>query len=426
MNILKRIRENILFGVYPYVFRRRRHIRDYFRMAKNGTITGAADNDPSGIITYTQVGALTGFALLWLLVLVTPLLIAIEDMSARIGVVAKKSLANTIRAEYGFRVALLCVSLVAIANVATIGANIAGMSEVLSIITNIPWALLAVVITLLLALFLIRGTYSTISRYFFLLTPVFLAYVVAAIILKPNTREILLSTINPFLGGGLNYWLMAVALIGTTISPYLVFWQNTEEIEEKKSINDLNKEAAGVKIGMIYSNLIAYFVIIVAGLVLFKNGLSVDTARQAAELLRPIAGDAAYGLFSLGFLGSGLLAAPILASCTAYIFSDVFHWKEGLDKRVAQARGFYVVLLVSLFFGLFTIFLGLSPIKMLVYSQVLDGLVMPVLIYSLLKVANNKKIMGDYTNKLWVNVFGWSAFLLNLGLDMVLIWQWMK
>ncbi|MCX6807124.1 MAG: divalent metal cation transporter [Candidatus Berkelbacteria bacterium] len=424
--VVKEVKSTIIGNLYPYIFRRRRNILDYFRLAKNGTITGAADDDPSGIITYSQVGAVTGFALLWLIVLTTPLLIALEDMSSRIGVVTKKSLSSLIKHKYGYKIALSIAIIVAMGNMATIGADIAGMSEVLGIITNAPWLLFAVLITLFFALLLIRGKYSTVSRYLFLLTPVFLAYVATAFLMKPDWHQVFNSTFKPFVGGGIDYWVLAVALLGTTLTPYVVFWQNTEEIEEKKKVEDLNDEGFGVKAGMIYCNLISYFIIITTGALLFKTGVTINTAKDAALALKPLAGEGAFTLFSIGILGSGFLAIPILASVTAYIFSDIFHWKEGLDKKIMQARGFYFVLLLSLIIGFLSVFIGISPIKMLVYSQVLNGLLMPILIYFLIKIASSSEIMGKYKNKLWVNVFGWLALIVNLGFDVMLIWQWVR
>jgi len=425
-SVVKRVKPSILDRLFPSIFKRRRHILDYFRLAKNGTITGAADNDPSGIITYSQVGATTGFSLLWLLILTTPLLAAIEEMSARVAVVTKKSLANQINLKFGRKIALLIAILVVVCNIATIGADIAGMGEVLGILTNTPWFLFVVLIAIFLSVLLIRGSYSSISRFFFLLTPIFICYIAVAIIIKPNWQTVLSGTLNPLSFGGLNYWTVAVALLGTTLSPYLVFWQNTEEIEEKKQVKDLEDESFGVKTGMIYCNLISYFIIIATGAVLFKEGISINTVKDAAVALRPLAGERAFYLFSLGLLGSGFLAVPILATSSAHIFSDIFRWKEGLDKKIWQARGFYSVLLLSLFFGITLSLVGLSPVKMLVYSQVINGLLMPILIYFLIKTANNKGIMGQYTNKAWVNVFGWLAFFIILGFDIVLIWQWIK
>lgn len=420
----QKIKEVIFQSLFPQVFKKRRHIRDFFFLVKNGTITGAADNDPAGIVTYSQVGASTGFSLLWLMALATPLLIAIEDMSARIGVVTKKSLASLMSLKFGKKLTLFIVMLVAICNIATIGADIAGMSEILGILTGLPWFFFSLLMAIFLSVILVRGRYSAISRFFFLLTPIFLCYVVAAGLVRPDFKEVIKDTFWPFSGGGLNYWMLAVALLGTTVSPYLIFWQNTEEIEEKKQVKNLDEESLGVKGGMVYCNLISYFIIIATGAVLFKEGLVIETTKDAAIALRPLAGEGAFYLFSVGILGAGLLAIPILACSTAYIFSDVFHWKEGLDKKIWQARGFYGVLLSSLFLGMSFGLLGLSPIKMLVYSQVLSGLVMPILIYFLIRIANNKEFMGEYTNRRWVNIFGWLAFLIILGFDIILVWQW--
>lgn len=426
MNILKNIKQNLLFNLFPNIFKRRRHIKDYFGLAKNGTIVGAADNDPAGIVTYSQAGASFGFSLLWLMFLLTPLLIALEDMSARIGVVAKKSLPVLIKNKYGFKWVFFIASIVAIVNIITIGADIAGMSEVCSLLFGGPIIFFSFLITFLIALLLIRGSYSLVSRYLFLLTPVFLAYVATAFLVKTDWQQVLIHTFSPLMETGINYWIVAVAVVGTTLSPYLIFWQNTEEIEEKKTVKDLEDESLGVKAGMVYCNLISYFIIITCAAVLFKYGVEINTSKEAAEALKPLAGKGAYLLFSFGILGSGFLAIPILASSTAYIFSDIFHWKEGLDKKIMQARGFYGVLLLSLFIGLLLIFFGISPIKMLVYSQVLDGLVMPILIYFLLNIANDKEILGRHTNKLWINLFGGLSLLITLGFDLTLIWQWIK
>lgn len=417
---------SILEALFPSIFKKRRHIRDYFTLAKNGTITGAADNDPAGIVTYTQVGSAVGYSLLWLLVLATPLLIAVEEMSAKVAVVSKKSLSYLLRKQYGKRVAFIIISMAAFCNLVTIGADIAGMGAVLGLLFKGPQVFFSILITLFIAIVLIRGTYTTISRYFFLLTPVFLCYIAVVVITKPEISEIIKGTLNPFAEGGLNYWVLAAALLGTTISPYLIFWQNTEEIEEKKDIRQLKDERLGVRLGMLYSNLIAYFVIIAGATVLFKAGIVLNTARDAALALRPFAGENAFYLFSLGLLGSGLLAIPILASSTAYIFSDLFHWKEGLDKKIWQARGFYGVLIGSLFFGLLFILLGLNPIKMLVYSQVLNAFLIPFLIYYLIKLSNDKAVVGVHKNSKMINLLGWVSFLIFVLVDSFIIYEGLR
>jgi len=420
-DIFKRIKSILLRRLFPESFKRRRHIKDYFFLAKNGVITGAADNDPAGIVTYTQVGALTGFSLLWLMILTTPLLAALEDISARIGVVTKKSLPFLISSFFGKKIALLIVVLVAFCNVVTIGADIAGMSELLAKVAHAPWSFFAVLLTLFFGIMLLGGRYITVSRFLFLLTPLFLSYLAVSFLVKPNFKEILQETFVPFTQNPINYWTMALALVGTTLTPYLVFWQNTEEIEEKKQIGDLKKESLGVKIGMVYCNLISCAIILVGGAILFSRGLSVETVADAALVLKPLVGKFAFSLFFVGLLGAGLLAVPVLASSTAYIFSDIFLWEEGLDKKVWQAKGFYMVLLFSLLAGLFTIFLGISPVKMLVYSQILNGAVMPIIIYFLLKISNNKEIMGVHTNKAWVNFSAWLAFFVVLSFEIGLI-----
>lgn len=411
---------------FPYIYKRRRHIKNFFSLTKNGAITGAADNDPAGIITYSQVGAMTGYALLWLMVLATPLLIAVEDMSSRVAVVTKRSLVQLIKQKSGFSAVMLVVIIVAICNVVTIGADIAGMAEIFGIITGIKWIYFSIIITIIIGLVLLRGRYAAISRFLFILTPILLTYIIVGLIIKPDWQLVLKETAVPFSMTNPSLWLLAVALLGTTLSPYLIFWQNTQEIEDHKKVTDLKKEVWGVRAGMIYCNLISFFIIVVAGTVLFKQGIKIETAKEAALALKPLAGEGAFWLFSLGILGSGFLAVPILAASTAYVFAEAFHWQEGLDKRLAEAKGFYLVLLIALLAGILAILLGLSPVKMLVYSQVLSGLLMPFLLIFLIKTSNNPEVMGQHTNSLWINIIAWATFIIVLGFNLVLIGQWLK
>lgn len=400
----------------PHVFKKRRHIRDYFRITQAGTITGAADNDPSGIATYTQIGALTRFSQLWLMIFTIPMLIEVEEMSARVGVVVKKGLAQVIKEHYGVVLALFASTILLICNVATIGADLAGMAAALELLTGISWLVFITPITLFISYFLLTKNYHYVSRFLFIMTPFLLLYVVSSALVKPPWLEIVKETFIPVVKFEASYLMAAVALLGTTISPYLIFWQTTEEIEEKKSISHLKEENAGVISGMVYANLIFYFIVLCAGATIYGKipAEGIKTAADAALTLKPVAGDLAWLLFSIALLFSGLIAIPVLTASSAYALAEVFGWKEGFDKTFTQARSFHLVMMAALFVGATFVLVGLSPIQMLYYSQVLQGILTPALIIFLLKVCNDKRIMGEYTNSRWDNFIGWLTALIMI------------
>lgn len=415
------------FLLRPFkIHKRRRHIRDYFHIAKDGIITGAADNDPAGVVTYTQVGATVGFSQLWLMLLSLPLLTAVEEMSARVGVVTKHGLNAIISKYFGYRLALGVALIVVIANVATIGADIAGMAEVMGIFFKINFVYFILPLALILISLLLAENYQKMSRLFFILTPLFLLYVAAGFLTHPDWYQVIINTVVPKLKFDISYLALAVGLLGTTISPYLLFWQTTEEVEDRKTVKDLKDERVGVFWGMFYSHFVFYFIIVAAAAVLFGKIGSIETASQAALALKPVAGELAFFFFALAILISGFLAVPVLAATTAYVTADTFHWKEGLDKKLFQARGFYAVLIGALIFGGLLVGLGVNPVKMLVYSQILNGFLMPILLIILLKVTSNSQIMGKYTNGFWAKLFGWLGVLVFVVLDLLLIWQWIK
>lgn len=404
--------------------KRRRHIRDYFRIAPSGVITGAADNDPSGIVTYTQVGALTRFSQLWLMLLTIPMLIEVEEMSARIGVVTKHGLNSNLKKHFGLPLALLSALIILICNVATIGADIAGMAAVSELLTGISWFYFILPIAFILGYLLVKENFKKISRFLFLLTPVFLLYVITAFIVSPPWREVLTSTFIPHLKFNFSYIMAAVALLGTTISPYLIFWQTTEEVEEKKTISNLKEESKGVAAGMIFCNLIFYFIILTAGAVLFGQVAGgIGTAAEAASVLKPLAGNLAFLLFSLGILASGIIAVPVLAASAAYVLTDTLGWKGSLDKGLSQAKAFYLVIILSLALGSGLILLGLSPIQMLFYSQILNGILVPILLVLVLKICNDQKIMGLHTNTKWDNFVGLGTVILMATFALAMFWQ---
>lgn len=406
-------------------FKRRRHIRDYFTLAKNGVITGAADNDPSGIVTYTQVGALTRFSQLWLMFLTLPMLIVVEDMSARVGVVAKKGLNRVIEDHYGRLIAWFAVVLVVICNTATLGADMAGMAAVVELFTGINFLWFLVPIAVIILYVLLKENYDKVSRVLFLIAPVLLVYVLTVLLTKPHWALILKSTIIPQVKFSRTFLMTAVALFGTTISAYLLFWQTTEEVEDKKTIGDIKDESLGVRVGMVYTTVIFYFIILTGAIVLFARVGGVDTwtAADAARALRPLAGELSFLLFAIGVLGSGLLAVPVLALTTAYIVRDTLRWREDLGEKFSKARGFYTVIALSLGIGALLSLIGIKPMAMLYYSQVLQGVLTPILLIFLILISNNKEVMGEHANGFLANVIGWATVAVMITFSFAMFWQ---
>lgn len=408
-----------------FAFHKRRSIRDFFWRSKRGVITGCADNDPSGIVTYTQTGALTGFRLLWLCLIAWPLLTVIEEMSARIGVVTKKGVNQVIIENYHDFWAYLAALIVLICNTFTLGADIAAMADVAGILTKIPAVVYTLVFGGLFYWLLWKKGYRAISNYLFILTPFFLLYIASAFLLDVPWGQALRNTFLPSLSGSLNFSMMAVAFLGTTLTPFLIFWETTQEIEERRDIRQLKSESWGTAAGMFFSQFITFFIVVAAAAAFAGQNHSLTSAKEAALALKPL-GNLSFLFYSLGILGSGLLGVPVLAASTGYTVAETFGWKRGLDRKVSGAKGFYIVMIASLLIGILIALLGFNPVLMLIYSQVLAGILMPVLIILLLFITNNKKIMGAYTNKLFTNFFGILAVLVTLGFDLLMFSQWLK
>lgn len=402
------------------VVKQRRHILDYFSVSKEGVVTGAADNDPAGIATFAQVGATTGFSLIWLLALITPLIIAIEEMSARIGVITQKGLNTVIRTNYGVKLAVTAGLIVLVCNMVTIGANIVAVSEIIGVLTNIHWEWLVLPIAIFISIFLIKNNYSAISKYLLIVTVALLFYVASVFFVKIDTHALVTQLWPIQINGSTMFLIAAVALLGTTISPYLIFWQTTEEVENKTKVKDLKKGGRGVALGFIYANLIALVIILLAASV-FKGTTLIHTTTEAALMLKPLAGDMAFLLFSLGIISSGLIGIPVLAASTAYTGAEALSWSEGLSQRIKKAKGFYSIMIGTILIGCLLALTNIPPMIMLLYTQVLNGLLTPVLIIILLLISNNKKIMGKHTNKFWSNVLGVLSLIVMVGFDVLLL-----
>lgn len=388
-----------------------------------GLITGGAGDDPAGVVTYTAVGATTGFSLLWLMLLSTPMMIAVQDMAARVALVTGKSLPEIVRAFYSRKLSVLMVLLLSIANIITIGADLQGISAVLGLLTGIKSVHFLIPITALIAYLVMFKAYRTVKKVFLGFTFILITYIFSAVAARPDLKLVIVKTFIPTLNASTAYILAALGLLGTTISPYLLFWQAAEEKEEHKSVAQARSVEWDTTLGMIYSNLISFCIIITGAVVLFRHHQPLNTVRDAAVALQPVAGQEAFLLFSVGILAAGFLAIPVLAGSTAYAVADTFGWREGLDYKVSDAKGFYTIFFGALIIGDLIYLSPISAVDALYYSQVLDGVLLPVLVGILLLLNNNKAIMGDFRNSHFNNLFGWLTLLVSLAFTVVMIGQ---
>jgi len=403
----------------------------FWKVLGPGLITGASDDDPSGIATYSQAGAAYGLSTLWTALITFPLMAAIQEMCARIGMVTSKGLAGTLRAHYSKPIMYLMLLFSFPAIVMNIGADIAGMGAVGNLLLpSIKATYLSIFFTIILLMLIIFLPYQKIASVLKYLCIVLLVYLAVPFLYKQDWMAVLKGAFIPTVKFDKNFVNILVAILGTTISPYLFFWQATIEVEEirKKKIIIVNKRMLSnmkqdVNFGMLFSNVVMFFIILTTGTVLFKGGINqIDTVEQAAQALKPLAGEFAYILFAIGVIGTGLLAIPVLCGSLSYIFTETFGWRDGLDKKFLQAKTFYIIIAISLFLGLMMHYLGLSPIKALIYSAILYGLTAPVLIAIILHISNNKSIMGEHTNGLRSNILGFSTLLLMTVAAIVLIY----
>jgi len=397
------------------------------RIVKNlgpGLITGASDDDPSGIITYTQAGSQFGLSTLWTALLTFPLMAAMQGMAARIGLVTSHGLTGTLRLHYPKWVLYSMIFFCFPAVVMNIGADIQSMGAVANLLVPaIPAFSFSIFFTAMLLFAIIRYPYQKMAGILKWLCFGLLLYLIVPFLVHPHWPAVARNTIIPTIHLDKDFLGILVAILGTTISPYLFFWQATMEVEDqehntrkKRVIVDkkvLENMRSDVNIGMFFSNLVMFFVILTAGAVLFPAGIKkIDTVEQAAQALKPLAGNLSYTLFAVGVIGTGFLAIPVLAGCLSYMLAETFQFSMGLDKKFNEAKRFYGVICVSLIAGLCMQFLGLSPVKALLYTAILYGLTSPPLIALILHIANNKKIMGENTNSRLSNVLGFFTLIL--------------
>ena len=398
-----------------------------------GLVTGASDDDPSGIATYSQAGAAYGLSTLWTALITFPLMASIQEMCARIGLVTSHGLAGTLKTNYSKPVLYVMLLFSFPAIVMNIGADIAGMGAVGNLLfPSIHASYFSVGFTILLLVLIVYLPYRRIAAVLKYLCVFLLVYLIVPFLYKQDWAAVLKATVIPTIRFDKNFIGILVAILGTTISPYLFFWQaamEVEDIKRKKKHLVVNKRIIhgmkqDVDFGMLFSNLVMFFIILTTGTVLFNGGIhKIGTVEQAAQALKPLAGNSAYILFAMGVIGSGLLAVPVLSGSLSYIITETFGWKEGLNKKFHQAKAFYIIIAVSLILGLAMNAVGISPIKALIYSAVLYGLTAPVLIAIILHIAYNKKIMGKYTNGKFSNLLGFAALLLMTVAAAILVYM---
>jgi len=377
-----------------------------------GIITGGAGDDPAGILTYTIVGATTGFSQLWLMLLSTPMMIAVQDTAAKLALVTGKSLPEILNSFYSKKLTYFIVLCLATANILTIGADLQAVAVILEIITGIKSVYFLIPVTVLIGYLVVFKQYRTVKKVLIILTLVLIVYVISAFMSKPSLIDLLKNTFIPNIQPDLAFVLAALGLLGTTISPYMIFWQASEEKEEHATVSQAKVMTLDTAVGMIYSNVIAYAIIVSSAVMIFGH-TEIQTIKDAALALKPAAGDYAFFIFSIGVVVSGFLAIPVLAGSSAYAVADTFGWREGMDYKVSDAKGFYVVFLGSLLVGNIIDLSGISVVDALYYSQIFDGILLPVLSGLLLILGNNKKILGGYTNGIFNNLFLLITFFVS-------------
>jgi len=399
-------------------------IRKLVRILGPGIVTGAADDDPSGIATYSQVGAQFGFSMLWTMLFIYPFMAGIQEISARLGRVTGRGIAGNISSFYPRWLLYGVVALLLFANVINIGADIGAMGAAANLLVGGPAVLCCVLFTAISVLLQIYVPYKTYSKFLKWLTLSLFAYVGTVFVVQIQWAEALRGTLLPSLSFQREYMAALVAVLGTTISPYLFFWQSAEEVEEMKSAPkekplkttpkrapaQLQRIKIDTYLGMAFSNVIAYFIILTVAATLHANGKTdIDTAAQAAQALRPIAGAFASLLFSLRIVGTGLLALPVLGGSAAYAVGEAFGWPVGLERKAHEAKAYYAVLAIATLIGLAINFTKIDPIRALVWSAMINGITAAPVMCFMMLLASDRNVMGKLTLPVYLKIIGWAG-----------------
>jgi NRAMP (natural resistance-associated macrophage protein)-like metal ion transporter len=414
-----------------------RWIRALLKSLGPGIITGAADDDPSGIATYSVAGAQLGTKLLWTALLTWPLMAAVQIMCARVGKVTGQGLAANFKQRFPRWLVLVFVTALLVANTINIAADLAGMADAACMLSGVNSHWFVAAFALLISWATIRLQYHQIANVLKWLVLVLLAYPITAFVVGADWGQVLRDTLIPSMPHARNEWATLVAILGTTISPYLFFWQTSEEVEEEKSAGqnslaqrrgatsqELDLRSIDVGVGTFFSNMVMFFIILTTAITLNRHGImNIQTSRQAAEALRPFAGNFAATLFTLGIVGVGFLAIPTLAGSTSYAFAESLGWRQGLNKKLRQARWFYALILVSTGMGVGLDFIGINPVKALYWTAVINGLLAPFLLVAILIVAADKKLMqGQPSSRLgWIIVAITTMAMFAAGVAMFVV-----
>jgi NRAMP (natural resistance-associated macrophage protein)-like metal ion transporter len=398
-------------------------VREFFANLGPGLITGAADDDPSGISTYSVTGAAFGYAPLWTAIFSFPLMLSVQLMCARLGMVTGRGLAGVVRRRYARWVLWSACGLLAAANVFNIGADLGGMAEATEMVVGVDSRLLLPLFAVGIVSLLFWSSYQRIARTFKWLTLVLFAYVGAGFLAQPDWGAILRATVMPHVEWSPSYLAVFVGILGTTISPYLFFWQAGQEVEEERARgrltvaertgatdDEVRRSNVDVTVGMFFSNSVMYFIILTTAATLHAHGRTeITTAQEAAEALRPLAGGWAYWLFTLGIIGTGVLSVPILAGSCAYAIAEAAGWRGSLDDRPHEARAFYSVVAVAMAVGLLLDFFGFNAVAMLFWCAVVNGVLAPPLVVLVVLLTSDSSVMGARRNPLWLRCLGWTT-----------------
>jgi NRAMP (natural resistance-associated macrophage protein)-like metal ion transporter len=398
-------------------------LRNFFAVLGPGLITGAADDDPSGISTYSVAGAAYGYATLWIALLTFPLMVAVQLMCARLGMITGRGLAAAVRMHYPRWVLWAACSILVVANVINIGADLGGMAEATQLVTGIHPFVWLPLYAILITVLLFWASYKLIAKIFKWLTLVLFAYVLTSFFAHVDWRQALAVTFVPRLEWSRGFCAVLVGILGTTISPYLFFWQAAEEVEEERTKGhtaaqrkgatqaELRDARADTAAGMFFSNIIMYFIILTTAATLHAHGhTNITTAREAAEALRPLAGDGAYLLFTLGLIGTGMLGVPVLVGSCAYAVAEGAGWRGSMSDKPRSARKFYGVIAFAMALGLALNFFHLNAVKMLFWSAIINGVLAPPLILLVILLTSNRKVMGERVSPPLLKYLGWATF----------------
>jgi NRAMP (natural resistance-associated macrophage protein)-like metal ion transporter len=404
-----------------------------------GVITGAADDDPCAIGTYAKAGAAFGFSTLWLVPVLFPMMSTVVYLCSKIGMVSGMGIAGVVRNYYSRWLLAPLIAGLLFANIIGAAADIGAIAAALRLLIPIPVPLAIVSVTLFILALQSWGSYALLQKTFKWLALALFSYLGAAVLAKPNLTEVLWGTLVPRLHFNDNYLSILVAIVGTSLSPYLFFWQASQEVEEEIAIGrhhvwqrrgtskeELRYAARDINVGMFFSTLIMYFIILCTAATLFKVGhVNIDSAYEAAQALRPLAGNAASLFFAIGIIGVGILAVPVLTTGPAYALAESFDWKHSLDHKPEHAREFYSVIVFATLLAMGLNFIGVNPITALFWAGVVQGLLAPPLMILIMLITNNRLIMGKHANGKALNILGWTTTGITFAAALALIWTWL-